>query len=56
MAMTDRGRERVTVVVTVAAEFHPPVAVHPTLGRAKMDEDAETPDWKGEPTDAGEKG
>jgi len=43
-------------MVTVDAKFHPPVAVHPTLGRAKMDEDAETPDWKGEPTDAGEKG
>ena len=56
MAITDRGRERVTVMVTVDADFHPPVAVHPTLGRARMDEDAETSDWKGEPTDAGEKG
>ena len=57
MNVTSRGVERVTVMVTVGhAEFHPPVAVHPTLGRAKMDEDAETPDWKGEPTDASEKG
>jgi hypothetical protein len=39
MAVTGRGRERVTVMVTVDAKFHP-VAVHPTLGRAKMDEDA----------------
>jgi hypothetical protein len=42
-------------MVTVDAKFQP-VEVHPTLGRAKMDEDAETSDWKGEPTDAGEKG
>ena len=44
-----------TCVVTVDAN-PPSVAVHPTLGRIKMDEDAETAHWKGEPTDAGEKG
>jgi hypothetical protein len=48
MAMIGRG-------VHGGGEVPPPAAIHPTLGRIKMDKEAETAHWKGEPTDAGEK-
>ena len=52
MAMTGRGRDRVTVMVTMDAKFHPPV----TAGQGQDGRGCRNPDWKGEPTDAGEKG